>query len=603
MASIRPPPLPNDKRRLLLHGAFIIPFVFFVANPSHFSHPRIFRKTFRGQGTLYTSHQKTVSSPFLERKGNLFFSRQQVSLRIHPAGILADTDTVSCSGVKHHVDFASSCDYVKAHKECKSDGFIDYIGFFYCTCRDRPVVGYVVLSLWLVMLVYMLGNTAAEYFCPSLNLLAELLKLPPTVAGVTLLPFGNGAPDFFSNIAAFFGENTGGLGLSSVLGGGVFVTAVVVGSISLLVSGSGVAIDRDCFVRDLCFYLLTLLSLGIIIFIGRISLAGAIAFLSIYVFYAIAVAGKELFRKNRNTSVEETNSLNCALLDPEEPQRPGQELKLELTESEEVFVRCSCCRSLLHLLEWPLLLPRKLTIPKVGESQWSKGYTVASVALAPFLLAYILDSQGISLLGTRKTIYLVALLVSIVLSSIVILKTKAEHPPEKCLFPLVAGGFLMSVVWFYMLANEFVALVVALGTIFALSPSLIGLTLMAWGNSVGDLIANITLALSGHNGVQIALSGCYAGPLFNTVVALGTSLLLETCIEQDPFVLPLDESDFHTVGFLMGSLLWSLLVLPSNGMRPSKLLGIGLLILYFAFLLFRVIRYYVLDVSGSSGNS
>jgi sodium/potassium/calcium exchanger 6 len=45
--------------------------------------------------------------------------------------------------------------------------------------------------------------TAAErFFCPALEYIADRLRLPPAVAGATLLSFGNGAPDVFTMLAA-----------------------------------------------------------------------------------------------------------------------------------------------------------------------------------------------------------------------------------------------------------------------------------------------------------------------------------------------------------------------------------------------------------------
>ncbi|OWM73172.1 cation/calcium exchanger 2 [Punica granatum] len=519
----------------------------------------------------------------------------------------------SCEPLRSLDGYKAKCHYLKSNRPCVSQGYVNYLYLFYCKFGESPYLGYALFILWLLVLFYLLGNTASEYFCSSLESLSKLLKLSPPIAGVTLLSLGNGAPDVFSSLVSFMGSGTQDMGLNTVLGGAAFVSCVVVGTISFLVRGRNFQINKPAFVRDVLFFLLVLVFLLVILINGEINVWGAMGFSLMYVVYVVLVYvshyhwGSERDERegdaiSGNGCVDELSipildgvqeKGDIIALDDVNPE-DGNRVRVEV-EIEKCFRTDppSSCDWLVFFLQLPLYLPRRLTIPVVSEERWSKPYAIASATLAPILLCALWNFQDQNMsISTGFVVYGFGIAIGIALGVVTLFTTETSNPPKKCLLPWLIGGFLMSITWSYIIAQELVGLLVSLGYIIGVSPSILGLTVLAWGNSIGDLITNSTMAIyGGQAGTQVALSGCYAGPIFNALFGMGLSLVAASWYKYpSPLVIPKDSELLETFGFLVAGLVWALMVLPRRDMRLDGLLGGGLIAVYLVSLSLRLIQ-------------
>eukprot|EP00250_Pteridium_aquilinum_P033785 c6301_g1_i1 orf=131-1984(-) len=482
-----------------------------------------------------------------------------------------------------------------------------------CQTEGKQAVRIVAIAVWILVLFYLLGTTASDYFSCTLEKLSEALKLSPAVAGVTLLAIGNGAPDVFSSVAAFVSsDESGSIGFGAILGGSLFVTTVVSGTVALVTARACKAagyqrISLVCFVRDALFLLASSGVLTAILLDGKVRLWEAISFLCVYLVYAASVWAAEML-ENRHKGVSSVldplvpkGTSQSSLPQWSNPQEQdhhyhihSQELEVELEyylESTSYNVTIAKCKDYVLLfykygIEWPLSIPRRITIPVVEEDRWSRPLAVTSCILGPLFVGGFYIFEGNTSKESIQVTLGVSGAVGILLGLLAFFSTENTRPPQRCLWAWLAGGFFMSIFWFYTVADQLVASLETLGSIFQINPTILGLTVLAWGNSIGDLVGDLALACSGRDGVQIAISGCYAGPLFNTVVGLGLSLVV-ACSRSYPEPLIISDDDgslFFIIGFLGAGLAWALVMMPLKGMQLSRSFGAGLVVVYCGFL-------------------
>ena len=147
---------------------------------------------------------------------------------------------------------------------------------------------------------------------------------------------------------------------------------------------------------------------------------------------------------------------------------------------------------------------------------------------------------------------------------------------------LVAVAFFQSILWMNTAASELVSLLSAIGKVTGVSEALLGATVLAWGNSVGDFVSNTVVARAGNP--NMAIAACFAGPLMNLLVGTSFGLLLHVA-KYGPvtgYVMP--NELILLGGALMFALFYALFVIPFvHKWRVGKNAAYGMIGFYFSF--------------------
>ncbi|XP_053849624.1 mitochondrial sodium/calcium exchanger protein [Vidua macroura] len=516
------------------------------------------------------------------------------------------------------------CQFIRSNPDCRLDGgFLDYLDGVFCVFPPQLLPLAVTLyALWLLYLFIILGVTAEKFFCPNLSAISTNLKLSHNVAGVTFLAFGNGAPDVFSAVVAFSDPRTAGLAIGAVFGAGVFVTTVVAGGIALVKPFT--AASRP-FLRDVIFYMVAVFLTFVVLYLGRIRLGEALGYLGLYVFYVLTVVlCTWIHRRQRGDGLAPPGAWEPEMpTDVEAPEPPGTnsgdygEEYRPLLPSRETSLRIlASALSPLDYRKWrrkpwywrlfkafrvPVELLLLLTVPVVDPDKddlnWRRPLNCLHILTSPLLCVLTLKSGAYGLYQIQGIfpVWGLVTLVASALALIIFITTSNEEPPKyHCVFAFL--GFLASAMWINAAATELVNILRTLGVIFQLSNTVLGLTLLAWGNSIGDTFSDLTMARQGYP--RMAFSACFGGIIFNILVGVGLGCLLQMTSSQPLVKLEPDSPLVWVLAGALGlSLAFSLVTVPAQCFQLGKAYGLCLIAYYLLFLSvallteFRVIRF------------
>lgn len=256
-----------------------------------------------------------------------------------------------------------------------------------------------------------------------------------------------------------------------------------------------------------------------------------------------------------------------------------------------------------HDSEAPVL-PNQLELNGSAPKVWNRWLLTLQLVTAPFFITLTAWMNLDSDLNGRNFLLpaFASLLVSAILLAVLIMTTKptSKQLPSRAR-PFVASlGFFVAIAWISSLATEVVNLLKSVGIILSISDSLLGLTVFAVGNSLGDLVADVTVARLGYP--VMALSACFGGPMLNILIGIGVgglymtlhpaqsdstaSLGLNSLVgrtvsaAQKPYEIAVSKSLLISGATLLTTLIGLLIVVPLNGWRMDRKIGLGLIALW-----------------------
>lgn len=506
------------------------------------------------------------------------------------------------------------------------------------------------IILHVIGMIYMfiaLAIVCDEFFVPSLTVITEKLGISDDVAGATFMAAGGSAPELFTSLIGVFIAHSN-VGIGTIVGSAVFNILFVIGMCALF-SREILNLTWWPLFRDVSFYIVDLIML-IIFFLDNVimwweSLLLLTAYFAYVVFMKFNVQVerwvKQMINRNKvvKVTVSEAQAKASTAGDKEEPTLPNKPRLQRGGSSASLhnsLMRNSIFQLMIHTLD-PLAEGRfrekasilhKIAKKKcqVDENERQNGaanhvdyaaekielpnststeveMTPSSEASEPVQngnLSHSIeaadapqatetaeedDDQPLSLSwpsNTRKQITF--LIVLPIVFPLWITLPDVRKPASKKFFPITFFG---SITWIAVFSYLMVWWAHQVGETIGISEEIMGLTILAAGTSIPDLITSVIVARKGLG--DMAVSSSVGSNIFDITVGLPLPWLLYTIIHRFKPVTVSSNGLFCAIVLLFIMLIFVILSIALCKWRMNKILGFIMFGLYFAFLVVSVL--------------
>ncbi|XP_059111942.1 sodium/potassium/calcium exchanger 2 isoform X2 [Peromyscus eremicus] len=498
------------------------------------------------------------------------------------------------------------------------------------------------IILHVIGMIYMfiaLAIVCDEFFVPSLTVITEKLGISDDVAGATFMAAGGSAPELFTSLIGVFIAHSN-VGIGTIVGSAVFNILFVIGMCALF-SREILNLTWWPLFRDVSFYIVDLIML-IIFFLDNVimwweSLLLLTAYFAYVVFmkFNVQVEGwvKQMINRNKVVKVTapEAQAKSSTAGDKEDPALPAKPRLQRGGSSASLhnsLMRNSIFQLMIHTLD-PLAEGRfrekasilhKIAKKKcqVDENERQNGaanhvekielpnststeveMTPSSEASEPVQngnLSHSIeatdaptaeeeDDQPLSLSwpsNTRKQVTF--LIVLPIVLPLWITLPDVRKPAFRKFFPITFFG---SITWIAVFSYLMVWWAHQVGETIGISEEIMGLTILAAGTSIPDLITSVIVARKGLG--DMAVSSSVGSNIFDITVGLPLPWLLYTIIHRFKPVTVSSNGLFCAIVLLFIMLLFVILSIALCKWRMNKILGFIMFGLYFVFLVVSVL--------------
>lgn len=232
------------------------------------------------------------------------------------------------------------------------------------------------------------------------------------------------------------------------------------------------------------------------------------------------------------------------------------------------------------IAEYPFVTAMELSITTTHEEMWNKRNAVIQPLVVPIFMPVVFGQSHY--LFTIQ--FAIGYVVCVIISALLLFFSTNSHPPCHPIFLHTWSflGCILCVTWIFLLSGELVFCLTSVGRILNIPSFYLGLTILAWGNSVGDFFANLAIAKKGLG--PMAVAGCYGGPTSNILIGLGVSLSY-ICYRNYPqrSSFELDHSAYISIVYTLVALTLSIIFTVRHQFRVDATLGYMLVSIYILY--------------------